>query len=713
MSAPASGQTISHYRLVEPLGQGGMGEVWLAEDLQLPRKVAVKLLPHHLAGDSAAIDRLMREAEATASIDHPGVATVYEAGRHDGRPYLILQHLDGETLAARLDRGPMSIDEVVALGTALADALAEVHALGIVHRDLKPSNVMLTSRGPRILDFGVARIQTAPGMTAAGAFIGTPVAMSPEQINGLTPDNRTDLWALGVVLYQALTGRLPFEGSTYESVFRRILHHEPETPGRLRADVPADLDHIVLKLLRKEVGHRYPRAEDLIADLAALRVARSRGQEMPTHTIVAARPPIPRLAVLPFELLSADPSDALMATGLVEDLIVDLSRIGGVIVASRAEVAGFAARTVPPRTLARELGVDHVVSGSVRRLGNRARISAQLVRASDGHILWAERFDRTLDDLFEVQEEVSGRIVEALQIVLKPGERELLGRAPAKNTEAYALYLSARELLSTTREENLRAERILRQAIAIDPDFALATVALAECLAQRAHQWWAGKEVVEPALALIERARTLEPGLPDADYVEMIVRRIEGDPQRVLEAIEKVLATNPDDPLAREWAGWSYLSLGQAEKALPLLEPLRDRYMALGWLTACYEMLGRMDDAERVDRELLDRLVEIVRRDAKATHARSLLGINLVKTGQIEAGLAQAERAIALAPEDGRIRYNAACANAKAGRTEACLAHLKEAIKHVPSYIAAWPPRDPDLASVRDDPEFVRMFGRA
>ena len=713
MSAPTSGQTISHYRLVEPLGQGGMGEVWLAEDLQLPRRVAVKLLPHHLAGDQAAVDRLVREAEATASIDHPGVATVYEAGKHEGRPYLILQHLDGETLAARLDRGPMPIDEVVTLGTALADALAEVHALGIVHRDLKPSNVMLTSRGPRILDFGVARVQAAPGMTAAGAFIGTPVAMSPEQINGVTPDNRTDLWALGVVLYQALTGRLPFEGKTYESVFQKVLHHEPDPPGRLRADVPADLDHIVLKLLRKEVGHRYPRAEDLIADLSAISLARSRGQDMPTHTIVAARPPVPRLAVLPFELLSPDPSDALMATGLVEDLIVDLSRLGGLIVASRAEVAGFSERTVPPRTLARELGVDHVVSGSVRRLGNRARISAQLVRASDGHILWAERFDRTLDDLFEVQEEVSGRIVEALQIALKPGERELLGRAPAKNTEAYALYLSARELLSTTREENLRAERILRQAIEIDPDFALAIVALAECLAQRALQWWAGTEVVAPVLELIERARKLEPGLPDADYVEMIVRRIEGDPQRVLETIEKVMATNPNDRQAREWAGWSYLSLGQAEKALPVLEPLRDRYMALGWLAACYQMLGRAKDAERIDRELLDRLVEIVRRDAKATHARSLLGITLVKTGQVEAGLAQAERAIALAPEDGRIRYNAACTNALAGLTEAAIEHLKGAIKHLPNYIVVWPPRDPDLASVRDHPEFVRLFGRA
>src|SRR5262245_36129617 len=350
MSAPASAQTISHYRLVEPLGQGGMGEVWLAEDLQLPRKVAVKLLPHHLAGDPAAVDRLVREAEATASIDHPGVATVYEAGKHEGRPYLILQHLDGETLAARLDRGPMTVEEVVSLGVALADALAEVHALGIVHRDLKPSNIMLTSRGPRILDFGVARVQASPTMTAAGAVVGTPVTMSPEQINGMNPDNRADLWSLGVVLYQALTGRLPFEGQTYESVFRKVLHHEPDATGTV-------LDPVILKLLRKEASHRYPRAEDLIADLAAVKASLPAGEHLPTRTFTARPNVVPRLAVLPFERLSTDPSDAILATGLVEDLIVDLSRIQGIRVASRAEVAGFADRNVPPRTLARELGV--------------------------------------------------------------------------------------------------------------------------------------------------------------------------------------------------------------------------------------------------------------------------------------------------------------------------------------------------------------------
>ena len=711
-SRTEAGHTLSHYRLLERLGQGAMGEVWLAEDLHLPRKVAVKLLPEHLTGDEEAVNRLIREAQATASIDHPAVAKVYEAGRHESRPYLVMQHFDGETLAARLARGPLAVQEALSLATAVADALAEVHALGIVHRDLKPSNVMLTARGPCILDFGVAHVQASPRMTAADTLIGTPASMSPEQIDGRPADNRSDLWALGVILYESLTGRLPFQGESLRTMFHQVLHVEPPPPSTLRAEVPPELDQAVMKLLRKEPTHRYPRAEDLLADLACCGM-RAQGDpaDRPTRTMRIELPPTLRLAVLPFELMSPNPDDALVATGLVEDLIVDLSRVEALRVASRAEVAGYAKRTVPPRTLARELGVDYVLTGSVRQLGNRARISAQLVRAADGHVLWAERFDRTLGDLFGVQEEVSRRIVDALQVALKPGEREILRRAPTEHPDAYALYLRARELVGTTREDNGRAERLLRQAIEIDADFALAHAALGECLAQKGLKWWAGLEVADSALACAGRALELEPGLPDAYYVQAMVRRLQGNPAEVLRAIEKVLATNPDDAQAREWAAWSYLTLGKAEEALPILEPMTDRYMALSWLSNCYEMLGREQDAQRAHRRLRERLVELVRRDPDAVHPRSLLGVTLVRQGDAEAGLAQATRSVALAPDDGRIRYNAACAYALAGRPDEAIEQLKEGIRNLPSYIADWPGRDPDLASLRGHPEFDRLFG--
>jgi serine/threonine-protein kinase len=385
-----------------------MGEVWLADDTQLPRQVAVKLLPVHLAADQSAVERLQREAHAAASVDHPAVVSVYEAGIEAGQPFIVMQRVEGDTLETRLDKGPMPIPEAVELGMTIADALAEVHALGIVHRDLKPANIVMATRGPRILDFGVASVKGSARMTETGLAVGTPLSMSPEQVKGLPPDNRSDLWALGVILYQALTGKPPFAGASIESITYQVTSEQPPDPSSLRREISRDLEYIVMKLLRKDADGRYGRAEDVIADLRSCMPTIERESKHP-----ASEPTIPRIGVMYFDVMSADPDDAFLASGLTDDLIVDLTQVEGVHVASRADVQPYRDRTVPPRTLAREINVGYVVTGSVRRAGNRARISAQLVRATDGHTMWAERFDRTLEDLFDVQAEVSKRIVDS------------------------------------------------------------------------------------------------------------------------------------------------------------------------------------------------------------------------------------------------------------------------------------------------------------
>jgi TolB-like protein/thioredoxin-like negative regulator of GroEL len=709
------GETISHYRLIEPIGRGAMGEVWLAEDTQLPRKVAIKLLPRHLSQDKDAVDRLLREAQAAASVDHPAVVTVYEAGLAGDRPYLVMQRVEGETLEQRLARGPLPIAEAVALATGVADALAEVHALGIVHRDLKPSNIILTARGPKVLDFGIASVKGSPRLTETGSAVGTPLSMSPEQVKGLPPDNRSDLWGLGVTLFQALTGTTPFQGESLAAITHQVLHSQPQPPSTLRREVGRDLDYIVMKLLRKDPAQRKARAEDMDADRAGSAAAT---QPMPAKGAPDAAPAVPRLAVLYFEVLSTDADDAFVAAGLVEDLIVDLTQVGGVRVSSRAEVLPFRDRPLPPRTLARELGVDYVLSGSVRRAGNRARISAQLVRAGDGHTMWAERFDRTLDDLFDVQAEVSKRIVEALQVALQPGERERLEKAPTRSKEAYALYLKARDRLGTfSREAYTSAEALLRRALELDPDFALAHAALGECLVRRSLAWYAGMEVAEPAMAYARRALELEPDLFEGLLVVSMVHRLRGEHEAVLQMADRLKAINPDHREAMTWVGWAYLTVGKPEQALATLEPIverhQDEYFALQWALSAYEMLNRPDDMRRATMTLRDRTIERLRREPENIHARSILAAALVSLNEVEAGIQQAQRAVAMAPDDGRIRYNAACTYARAGFADRALAELREGTRNLPTYLTDWPRNDPDLASLHDHPEFIRMFGKA
>ena len=694
-----------------------MGEVWLAEDTELPRKVAVKLLARHLAGDADAVERLLREARAAASVDHPAVVTVYEVGVVDGQPFLVMQRVEGETLERRLEQGPLSLPDAIATISRIADALAEVHALGIVHRDLKPANVILSPHGPKVLDFGVASVKGSPSLTTAGTTVGSPLTMSPELLVGRSPDNRADLWALGVMLYQAVTGRLPFNGPSIEAVMHSILNDTPLAPSAIRSGVPADLDFIVLKLLRKDPAHRYARAEELIADLESCSIDGRSTLSEPVRE-PGAGTALRKVAVIPFELMSTDPDDVYLASGLVEDLIVDLTRLPGVQVTNRAEVQAYVGRSVPPRTIARELGVDHVVLGSVRRAGTRARITTQLVRASDGHLQWADRFDRTLEDLFDVQAEVSKRIVEALEVALSPSDRDMLDRAPTADREAYRLYLDAHEKdLSRLRDQNLVAEDLLKEAIARDPDFALAHALLGRVYARRAMHWWAGLEVVEPALAHAQRALELQPELLEGLLALAMVHRMRGESQAMREVVARIVAIDPSHPEAGEWAAWSYMADGKPEIAAGILKNVLSRrpthYSALSWLGQCYDMLGLAEERRRNLTEAIDAAVEELRRHSDNVHARSLLAGQLAQIGDVEGAIAQAERAIAIAPHDGRIRYNAACTYARLGKKEKAFAELLEGIRNVPNYIADWPRRDPDMALLHDDPEFIRLFGKA
>ncbi len=712
VAMPAPLEVVSHYRLIERIGSGGMGEVWLAEDTQLPRRVVVKFLHAHLAADVRGTERLLHEARLAASVDHPNVVTILEAAVEDGRAYLVARYLEGETLEERLARGALPVAEAIALARTLADALAEVHAVGIVHRDLKPANVMLTAHGPRILDFGLSALHGSQAITAEDAIVGTPSAMSPEQYRGAAIDPRTDLWALGVILHHALAGRRPFDGERFDAVAWQVMHVEPEPPSRANPAVTPALDALVARLLAKEPGRRYRRAEDVLADLAAI----ESGQRPVTAS--GTSPARPRVAVLHFDALGPDADEVFLADGLTEDLIVDLARVAGIEVAARGEVLPYRGRELPTRTIARELGVAYVVHGSVRRAGARSRITAQLVNAADGGTLWAERYDRTLDDLFDVQAEVSRRIVEALQVTLAPEESDALRRPPTAHRDAYALYVRGQTLADQVRRaSSAQAEAALREALALDPDFALAHATLAEVLARRVPLGWGPRALLAEAKRHAERALVLDPGLPRARAALGRVHHLEGDRVALLEDLRAARLLDAHEAEVANWIGRAYMSLGRFDDAIEVLERAMAQHpRSFDLLSAYIDALVAAGRRER-EAELLARgrelLIEHLERDPHDAHARGLLAIALAQSGEHAAGIAQIEQALAEPREDGRVFYNAACTYAYAGDHARALAALRELFAAHPDYPRGWMRRDPDLAPLHAYEEFASLIGEA
>jgi TolB-like protein len=518
----APGTRLGPYEVLAPLGAGGMGEVYRARDARLGREVALKVLNEHVAGDRRdAPERLMREARLAAALNHPNLCTLHDAGEEGGRVYLAFELLEGTTLRQRIDAGPIDDDELVRWGLELADALAAAHRAGIVHRDLKPENVFVTARGTcKVLDFGVAgRLAPAGGEEAAfqrtreatiagpGVIVGTLSYLAPEQARGLPADARSDVFALGALLHEMATGRRAFEGRTAAEVYDAILNRPPAPAFAPAGARPAELERIVERALEKDPDLRFQSAGDLRSEL--LRLQRSRTP--PPGTLAAPAPgaiePRRVLAILPFENLAADASSDYFAAGIAEEILGQLARLSPLRVLARASVAPYHDAPDRLRRLADERGVGSVVTGSVRLVGARVRIAVQLVEARSGRTLWAEQYDRQLEDVFAVQSDVALRIADALQATLSPGERTQVERAPTDNVAAYQLYLRALPKSVLDPEEMAAALELLRMAVLLDPGFAMAWARLARRLWFRGvfsdpSAWNEGRDAVARALEL-------------------------------------------------------------------------------------------------------------------------------------------------------------------------------------------------------------------
>jgi len=472
------GQTISHYKILSKLGEGGMGVVYKAEDLSLRRTVALKFLPANTARSDRAKARFRREARAAAALQHSNICTVYEVGEANEQPFIAMAYIEGVELGDEIEKGPLDPDRLIGIAVQIAEGLEEAHDKGVVHRDIKPANIMVTSRSQVVLmDFGLAQISSAASkLTREGATVGTSFYMSPEQATGKQLDDRTDIWALGVVLYEMATGKLPFQGHYEQAVLYSILNdaQEPITA------VPPELERIVGKCLAKSANERYQSVTELLTDLKALKRRTESGDSaQPSAEKTDDRPSI---AVLPFENRSRGDEDEYFSDGISEDITSALVKLARLRVAPRSQSFQFKGKRPTLEEVGRTLNVGHILEGSVRRSGDRIRINVELIAIDEGYEVWSERYDRVIEDIFDVQDEISQAIVEQLKIQLVGQETESLTARRTENLTAYNLCLRGRySWYKRTAQGINKAMGYFEQALAEDPNYTLAHTGLADC----------------------------------------------------------------------------------------------------------------------------------------------------------------------------------------------------------------------------------------
>ena len=700
------GQTISHYRILEKLGEGGMGVVYKALDTKLNRHVALKFLPPTVANDADETARFLHEARAISSLNHPQIATIHTVEEVGENNFIVLEYIEGGTLRQKIKQQQLPLRQALEYAIQIAKGLAHAHMRGIVHRDVKTDNVMITADGQiKVTDFGLAKLKGVTRITRTGSTVGTAAYLSPEQARGEEVDHRTDIFSFGVVLYELLTGEVPFRAEHEAALIYLILSEQPRVPSALDRRTPPRMDSVVMKMLEKDRSQRYQNMEEVLKNLEEVRAEIETSERAEKSKAIA---------VLPFNNISPDKESDYFSDGLTEELIANLSRLKDIRVVSRITSMQYKDTKKDIKTIGKELGVRYLLEGSVRKFEQNLRITAQLTDVDSDAQLWAETYKGKLADVFDIQEQVARQIVDALMLRLTPTEKLVLTKRSTLNPEAFDCYLRAREsLYRLTKKDVLLAIGLFQKATELDPRYASAYAGLGEAYASFYHHFDKKETWLDKAIESGLKALMYDATLSEAYTALGLAYFNKNMLDEALTASEKALELDPNNFNGHWVLGRIYRLRDRDREAVELFKKVIALnpyfYTAYGDLCDTYERLGDKEKHTETTQSALQIYPRYLSQHPDDSRGHMFYALALTHAERFEEAKIEAAKALELSPDDPLMMYNAACFYARLGDKRLALETLKNAVTSGFEHYE-WIKRDPDVESLRTESAYIELM---
>ena len=705
------GKVVSHYKILVKLGEGGTGVVYRALDEKLNRIVALKFFHDQPFTNAEQKAFLTREAQAAAALNHPNIRTIYEIGETNECLFISMDFIEGASLKKQLRDGPLNLETAISIAYQVADGLEIAHKNGIIHRNLNSGNVLITDRGlAKILNFGLPPPSPETATTASGRFVNTTAYLSPELLRFAKVDQRTDVWSWAVVFYEMLTGKLPFKGESRENTIHAILNDDPLLPSEINIEIPAKLERIITRATAKSLQDRYQSIGEIIAELKTPEIrllVTDQFKDLPNQTL-------PSVAVLAFEDMSPAKDQEYFCDGIAEEIINGLAQVGGLRVASRTSSFAYKGRKNDIRSIGRNLGVRSVLEGSVRRTESRLRITTQLISVADGYHLWTEQYDRELEDVFAVQEEIAQSIAQALKIKLSDKEKRAIEKTSTRSIEAYEFYLRGRQFFYRNKRKYMQyALEMFSRAIKQDPDYTRAYAGKADCHSYL--YWYFGGSATDLKQALKDSgtALRLDPNLSEAHAAKGLAVSLSRGHEEAEKEFKTAIKLNPNLFEAHYFYAISCFLQGKHEKAIGLFKEAGHvnpaDYQSPSYLAFIYQITGQVDKMEPVLHEALHKVEQQLALNPDDSRAIYLGAGVLIRMGDKKRAMEWVRRLAATERDEPYLLYGIACLYALTEKVEESIYYLKKAVEAGYAH-RQYLEKDSDFDPIREHPAYRNII---